>query len=66
VVVSPRPAGRAAATTGPRQIGDYWDDMVRWRFGHPRGVRLPSGDIFVTYYAGDARTTSVRWARLTI
>lgn len=57
-------AGTESGTTGAREIGDYWDDMITWRFGHPRGVALPSGEIVVVYYAGDDLTKSVRWARL--
>ena len=56
--------GSEAGADGPRAIGDYWDDMIAWRFGHPRGVVLPSGEVFVVYYAGDEAIKSVRWARL--
>jgi hypothetical protein len=59
-------AGAEAGVAEPREIADYWDDMIKWRFGHPRGIQLPSGDLLVVYYAGNDHTTSVRWARLTI
>src|SRR5262249_33609235 len=59
-------AGTETGSSGARAIGDYWDDMIAWRFGHPRGVALPSGEIFVVYYAGDDVIKSVRWARLAI
>ncbi|MGN6699290.1 MAG: hypothetical protein ACTHMR_14135 [Thermomicrobiales bacterium] len=58
--------GTEAGASGTRAIGDYWDDMVAWRFGHPRGVLLPSGEVFVVYYAGDDTTQSVRWAQLAV
>ena len=40
--------------------------MITWRFGHPRGVLLPTGEVFVVYYEGDDATKSVRWARLAV
>ena len=58
------PAGTERGSTGRRPIGDYWDDMGVWRFGHPRGVLLPSGEVFVVFYAGTDETMSARWARL--
>jgi len=59
-------AGTETGASGAREIGDYWDDMVTWRFGHPRGVLLPSGEVFVVFYGGDDATKSVRWARLAL
>jgi hypothetical protein len=38
--------------------------MMAWRFGHPRGVLLLDGSLFVAYYAGDERATSMRWAHI--
>jgi len=64
VVVYESDAGTELGATSERAIGDYWDDMIAWRVGHPRGVRLPSGEVFVVYYGGDSATKSVRWARL--
>jgi hypothetical protein len=64
VTVYQSDAGVEAGSAGSRGLGDYWDDMIAWRFGHPRGVRLPSGELFVVYYAGDDTIKSVRWARL--
>jgi hypothetical protein len=64
VVVYASPAGAEAGASGPRPIADYWDDMIAWRFGHPRGVLLPSGEVLVVFYAGDDRSQSVRWACL--
>ncbi len=65
VVVYESSAGPEAGARGPREIGDYWSDMIKWRFGHPRGICLPLGEIFVAYYAGGDDTTTVRWARVT-
>jgi hypothetical protein len=59
-------AGTETGASGTRAIGDYWDDMVAWRFGHPRGVLLPSGEVFVVFYGGDDAAKSVRWVRLAI
>jgi hypothetical protein len=47
-----------------RDFEDFWQDMMAWRFGHPRGVLLPDGDLFVAYYAGDEQATSMHWVRL--
>jgi hypothetical protein len=58
--------GAEAGEAGPRREGDLWDDMVAWRFGHPRGVLLPDGSVLVVYYAGDDETKSARWARLAL
>jgi hypothetical protein len=57
-------AGAESGASGRREIGEYWDDMVAWRFGHPRGVLLPSGEVFAVYYAGVDAAKGVRWARL--
>jgi hypothetical protein len=57
--IGPEPGG-----AGQRDFEDFWQDMMAWRFGHPRGVQLPNGDLFVAFYAGDAAATSMRWARV--
>ena len=38
-------------------------DMEAWRFGHPRAVLLPVGEVFV-YYAGDDQAKSALWDRV--
>ena len=38
--------------------------MEAWRFGHPRAVLLPDGEVFVVYYAGDDQAKSARWTRV--
>jgi hypothetical protein len=45
---------------------DFWQDMMAWRFGHPRGVLLPNGELFIAFYGGDARAQSERWVRVGI
>ena len=52
--------------------------MERWRFGHPRMVRLPDrpdrpgrpdrpdDEVFVVYYAGDDAVKTARWARVRV
>ncbi len=49
-----------------RDIEDYYADMRVWSFGHTEARRLPGGDVFVSYYAGDENSLSVRWARIAL
>jgi len=37
-----------------------------WRFGHPRGALLPTGEVLVVFYGGSGATRSGRWARLQV
>ena len=60
------PAGREPGGHGPRSQKEKFDDMGAWRFGHPRGVLLPDGTVFVVFYAGDDVIKSARWARIEI
>jgi hypothetical protein len=57
-------AGRESGIGGKRDFGDYWADMNLWNFGHPVAARLPNGDVFIAFYAGDARAMSIRWVRI--
>lgn len=66
VVVYDSTVGTESGAHGPRTQKNLWNDMIAWRFGHPRGLQLPSGDVFVVYYAGDNQYKSARWARLTV
>ncbi len=59
-------AGGESGAEGARAQRDYWNDMGAWQFGHPRGVLLPSGDVFVVFYAGTGVTRSARWARVSL
>ena len=56
--------GTESGAADPRSQAELWNDMERWRFGHPRAVRLPDGEAFVVFYAGDDREKSARWARV--
>ncbi len=44
------------------QFEEFWQDMMRWQFGHPRAVTTPDGNILVAYYAGDSDRTSMHWS----
>lgn len=59
-------AGMESGMRGRRGFGDYWADMNRWTFGHPEACRMPNGDVFVAFYAGDTTAMSMRWARLAL
>jgi hypothetical protein len=58
--------GARAGMDGPRDFRDYYADMRVWSFGHAEPGLLPNGDAFVSYYAGDADSLSVRWARVAL
>lgn len=57
-------AGTEPGITGQPSFEEFWQSMMAWRFGHPRGILLPNGDVFVAYYAGDAYSQSVHWVRI--
>jgi hypothetical protein len=46
-------AGDEAFATGASSGKDYWNAMGAWQFGHPRGIALPNGEVFVVFYAGE-------------
>ena len=58
--------GREAGMDGKREFADYYADMRVWSFGHTEARLLANGDLFVSYYAGDENSLSVRWARIAI
>ena len=64
LVVYASPAGTESGTGALRDQRELWQDMLAWRFGHPRAVHLPDGDVLVAFYAGDDAAVGVRWARL--
>ncbi len=43
-----------------------WNTMVRYRFGHPRAILLPSGEVFAVWYGGDDDAKQALWARLAL
>ncbi len=59
-------AGSESGARGSRSQSELWGDMERWRFGHPRMVRLPDGEVFIVYYAGDDSIKTARWARVSV
>ena len=59
-------AGDEPSATGAASELEYWNAMGAWQFGHPRGVLLPNGQIFVVFYAGEGATRSARWARVEV
>ena len=59
-------AGTEPGAVGTVEFEDFWQDMMAWRFGHPRGVLLPDGDLFVAFYAGDGVTTNMQWVRINL
>ena len=59
-------AGAQAGVDGKRDFADYYADMGLWNFGHVEPGRLPDGSVFAAFYAGDAQSLSVRWARIQI
>lgn len=59
-------AGTESGAKGSRSQSELWSDMERWRFGHPRMVRLSDDEVFVVYYAGDDAVKTARWARVRV
>ena len=57
-------AGTEPGATDAHSQAELWSDMERWRFGHPRAVLLPNGEVYVVFYAGDDHVKSARWARV--
>lgn len=58
--------GTESGAQGKRSQQELWDDMKAWRFGHPRGVLLPNGEVLVVFYAGDDQFLDIRWARISV
>ena len=66
VMVYDSTAGTESGASGARSQADLWRDMELWRFGHPRAVRLPNGEVLVVFAAGDDVVKSARWARVVV
>jgi hypothetical protein len=47
-------------------LAGQWNTMVRYRFGHPRAILLPSGEVFAVWYGGDDEAKQALWARLAL
>lgn len=46
------------------EFKEYWEDMLRWSFGHPAIRPLDARRVLVAYYAGTPDCMSVHWARV--
>lgn len=59
---------RAMLSQGQAEIDfkQYWDDMVRWSFGHPAIRRLDEDRVLLAWYAGPPDRMSVHWARVRV
>ncbi len=44
----------------------YWEDMLKWSFGHPAMRRLPDGRLLLAWYAGVPDCMSLHWARVRV
>lgn len=44
----------------------YWEDMVRWSFGHPAICQLDSERLLMAWYAGVPGCLSIHWARVRV
>ncbi len=44
----------------------YWDDMIKWSFGHPAITDLRNGTVLCTFYAGAPGCLSIHWARVRV
>lgn len=45
-------------------FNEYWDDMLKWSFGHPSLVDLGNGRVLCIFYAGTPGCLSIHWARV--
>lgn len=61
VYAHPLPKGSTSQDTGELLVG-----MEMWSFGLPFATALPGGDVLVTYYAGDAHSKSLHFARIAV
>lgn len=57
---------RAALTQGQANIDfkEYWEDMLKWSFGHPAMRLLADGRVLLAWYAGAPGCMSLHWARV--
>ena len=66
LVLWPTGDARVGEEEHGNDVGEYLQSMQAWSFGLPCCVTLPDGDVFVTYYAGDAQVQSIYWARVKV
>jgi hypothetical protein len=57
---------RAALTQQASNVdfNEYWDDMLKWSFGHPSLIDLGNGRVLCVFYAGAPGCLSIHWARV--
>ncbi len=48
------------------EFAEYWDDMVKWSFGHPAAQLINQREALLTYYAGPPGHLSIHWARVAL
>ena len=47
-------------------FNEYWDDMLKWSFGHPGITDLKNGTVLCVFYAGTPGCLSIHWARVRV
>src|SRR5262249_29623040 len=45
-------------------FAEYWEDMIKWSFGHPAAQLVNPQEALLTYYAGPPDHMSIHWARV--
>ncbi len=57
---------RAKLSQGQEDVDyrQYWDDMLKWTFGHPAIRVLNDGELLLAFYAGSPDGTSIHWAKV--
>ena len=57
---------RALLSQGATDVDfrEYWQDMLKWSFGHPAMRPLAGGRVLLAHYAGTPGCLSVHWARV--
>jgi hypothetical protein len=66
IVLYDSTGGREAGTSGPRIKAEYWADMYRWTFGHPKAIKLPNGNVLAAWYGGKPDALSMHWGRIEV
>ena len=58
--------GREAGMGESRKDAEYWADMFRWTFGHPKAIELADGRVLLAWYGGDGKTLSIHRAHVEV
>ena len=58
--------GREPGAGERENLAGYLLSMIRYHFGHPRAVALPSGEVFAVWYQGTDDAKDVAWARIAV